>query len=80
MGPVVQGAIATAGSAVSWLRDGLALIASVDELEPLARSVDGTAGALGTYDIILSLGCLLLVRSGTCRRFCFACTPGLKRP
>ncbi len=42
-----QGAIATAGAAVSWLRDGLGLIDGVDELEPLARSVDGTAGARG---------------------------------
>ena len=32
---------------MSWLRDGLGLIGSVDELEPLARSVEGTAGAPG---------------------------------
>ena len=30
---------------MSWLRDGLGLIRSVDDLEPLARSADGTDGA-----------------------------------
>ena len=43
-----QGAIATAGAAVTWLRDGLGLIGDVDELEALARSIDGTDGADGS--------------------------------
>ena len=30
---------------MSWLRDGLGLIGSVDELEALARSTDSTDGA-----------------------------------
>ena len=30
---------------MSWLRDGLGLIGDVEELEPLARSVDCTDGA-----------------------------------
>ncbi|KAK9834827.1 hypothetical protein WJX81_001779 [Elliptochloris bilobata] len=40
----LEGAIATAGAAVSWLIEGLGLIGGADELEPLARSVDSTDG------------------------------------
>ena len=40
----IEGAILDAGSAISWLRDGLQLIQSYDELEPLCNSVENTNG------------------------------------
>jgi glycerol kinase len=46
-GPVryaLEGSIAVTGAAVRWLRDQLGLIASVDEVEALARSVPDNGG------------------------------------
>jgi glycerol kinase len=40
----VEGAIFVAGAAIQWLRDGLGLVASAAETEPLARSVEDTGG------------------------------------
>ena len=40
----LEGSVFVAGAAVQWLRDGLGLIASADETEALARSVDSTGG------------------------------------
>jgi glycerol kinase len=40
----LEGAIFVAGAAVQWLRDGLGLIATAAETEPLARSVPDTGG------------------------------------
>lgn len=40
----LEGAIATAGSSVSWLRDNLGIIASPAETEELAASVTSTSG------------------------------------
>jgi glycerol kinase len=40
----LEGAIFIAGAAVQWLRDGLGLIATARETEPLARSVPDTGG------------------------------------
>lgn len=46
----LEGAIATAGSSVSWLRDNLGIIASPAETEELAASVPSTSGlAPGTF-------------------------------
>lgn len=42
----LEGSVFNAGSALKWLRDELALIGSVDELEPLARSVAGCNGCV----------------------------------
>lgn len=40
----LEGSIFVAGAALQWLRDGLGLIASAEESESLARSVDDTGG------------------------------------
>jgi glycerol kinase len=40
----LEGSIFIAGAAVQWLRDGLGVIASADETERLAESVDDTGG------------------------------------
>jgi len=40
----LEGSVAIAGAAVRWLRDNMAVIASADEVEPLAASVPDTAG------------------------------------
>ncbi|HEY8516698.1 MAG TPA: FGGY family carbohydrate kinase [Candidatus Binatia bacterium] len=39
-----EGNTITAGAAAQWLRDGLGLVSSLDELEPLARSVASSEG------------------------------------
>jgi glycerol kinase len=41
----LEGSIAVTGSLVQWLRDNLGLIASADEVEPLARTVADNGGA-----------------------------------
>ncbi len=41
---VLEGAIFVTGAAVQWLRDGLGVIESADEMESLAASVDTTDG------------------------------------
>jgi glycerol kinase len=43
-GYAVEGAILASGSAIQWLRDGLGIVASAEESEALARSVDSTDG------------------------------------
>ncbi|HVF76364.1 MAG TPA: glycerol kinase GlpK [Acidimicrobiales bacterium] len=40
----LEGAIFVTGAAVQWLRDGLGMIDSADEIEALARTVDDTEG------------------------------------
>jgi glycerol kinase len=40
----LEAAIFIAGAAVQWLRDGLGIIETASETEPLARSVDSTGG------------------------------------
>jgi glycerol kinase len=40
----LEGAIFVTGAAVQWLRDGLGIIGSASEVEPLARSVDHSDG------------------------------------
>jgi glycerol kinase len=40
----LEGAVFVAGAAVQWLRDGLGLIGTAAETEPLARSVPDTGG------------------------------------
>ncbi|WP_306598913.1 glycerol kinase GlpK [Geothrix sp. 21YS21S-2] len=40
----LEGSVFMAGAAVQWLRDGLGIIASSAEVEPLARSVPGNGG------------------------------------
>ncbi len=40
----LEGSVAVTGSAVQWLRDGLGMIASAAETEPLARSVPDSGG------------------------------------
>ncbi len=40
----LEGSVFVAGAVVQWLRDGLGLIASADETEALARSVEDTGG------------------------------------
>ena len=40
----LEGSTFIAGAAVQWLRDGLGIIASAQEIEPLARSVDSSEG------------------------------------
>jgi glycerol kinase len=40
----LEGSVFIAGAAVQWLRDGLGLIGSAAEIEPLARSVADSAG------------------------------------
>ena len=41
---VLEGSIAVTGGLVQWLRDGLGLIASADEVEALARTVEDNGG------------------------------------
>lgn len=41
---VLEGAVFSAGAAVQWLRDGLGLISTSAEVEPLARSVTDNGG------------------------------------
>jgi glycerol kinase len=41
----LEGSIAITGAAVQWLRDNLKLIASADETEAIAQSVDDSGGA-----------------------------------
>jgi len=40
----LEGSVFIAGAAVQWLRDGLGIITTAPESEPLARSVEGTDG------------------------------------
>ena len=40
----LEGAIFVTGAAVQWLRDGLGMIRSADEIEALARTIDDTEG------------------------------------
>ena len=40
----LEGSIAIAGAAVQWLRDNLGLVSSASETEPIARSVEDSAG------------------------------------
>ncbi|HVE93245.1 MAG TPA: glycerol kinase GlpK [Actinomycetota bacterium] len=40
----LEGSIFVTGAALQWLRDGLGIISSYDEAEPLAKSVDETGG------------------------------------
>jgi glycerol kinase len=42
----LEGSVFTTGAAIQWLRDGLGIIASADETEPLARSVPDTGGVV----------------------------------
>ncbi|HEY8167551.1 MAG TPA: glycerol kinase GlpK [Candidatus Limnocylindrales bacterium] len=42
----IEGSVFVAGSAVRWLRDGLGIIASADEVEGLAASVPDTDGVV----------------------------------
>jgi glycerol kinase len=42
----VEGSIFVTGAAVQWLRDGLGIIATAAEIEPLAASVDDTGGVV----------------------------------
>ncbi len=42
----LEGSVATAGSAVQWLRDNLGLIQSSADVEPLADSVDDSGGVV----------------------------------
>jgi len=42
----LEGSAFIAGAAVQWLRDGLKLITSAAEMEPLARSVDSSDGVV----------------------------------
>jgi len=42
----LEGAIATAGSAVAWLRDSLGFIQTSEEVEALAGEVEDTAGVV----------------------------------
>src|SRR5439155_7379696 len=40
----LEGSVAVTGAAVQWLRDGLGLVATAAETEPLARSVPDAGG------------------------------------
>jgi glycerol kinase len=40
----LEGSVFVAGAAVQWLRDGLKMISSASELEPLARKVEDNGG------------------------------------
>jgi len=42
----LEGSAFIAGAAVQWLRDGLGIIATAEEIEPLARSVDDAGGVV----------------------------------
>ena len=46
LGYALEGAIFVTGAAVQWLRDGLGLIQSAGETEPLARTVPDTGGVV----------------------------------
>ena len=41
----LEGSIAVTGSLIQWLRDNLGLVASTEQVEPLARSVQDNGGA-----------------------------------
>lgn len=43
---ILEGSIFIAGAVVQWLRDGLKIISSSSEVEPLAASVDDTGGVV----------------------------------
>ena len=45
-GYCLEGAVFVAGALVGWLRDGLGMIATAQEIEPLARSVADTGGVM----------------------------------
>jgi glycerol kinase len=45
-GYALEAAVLVSGAAVQWLRDGLGIIATADETEPLARSVASTGGVV----------------------------------
>ena len=40
----LEASVFVTGAAVQWLRDGLGIIATADETEPLARSLEGNDG------------------------------------
>lgn len=40
----LEGSVAIAGAAITWLRDNISLITDYKEIEPLARSVDDSGG------------------------------------
>ena len=42
----LEGSVAIAGAAITWLRDNISLISDYKEIEPLARSVDDSGGLL----------------------------------
>jgi glycerol kinase len=42
----IEGAVFIAGAAVQWLRDGIEMIATAPEIEPLARSVESSDGVV----------------------------------
>ena len=42
----LEGSVFIGGAAVGWLRDGLGIISSSSEVEPLARSVDSSDGVI----------------------------------
>jgi glycerol kinase len=42
----LEGSVFIGGAAVGWLRDGLGIISSSAEIEPLARSVDSSEGVI----------------------------------
>ena len=42
----LEGSVFMAGATIQWLRDGLQIIASSEEVEPLARSVPSTEGVM----------------------------------
>ena len=45
-GYALEGAVLVSGAAIQWLRDGLGVLASADESEALAASVDSTGGVV----------------------------------
>ncbi len=42
----LEGSVFIAGAAVQWLRDGLNLVSTAPEIEPMARSVDSSEGVV----------------------------------
>lgn len=42
----LEGSVFVAGSAIQWLRDGLGILSSSDDAEPVARSVEDTNGVI----------------------------------
>ena len=42
----IEGAVFVAGAAVQWLRDGIEMIATAPDIEPLARSVESSEGVV----------------------------------